>query len=304
MRIMNRHFVLAIAIALLWGVGCFLGDNPHEERGDDYFETGRYDDAFAEYSIALRQKGENADLLRKMGKTGILRKDLKGAREAYFSLLSVSPEDSERVAVDFFRLGVAFHEEGDIAQMAESFESLFEVDSTYNIGKYFYYLADHYYSEADFEKAIAYYTRALGYRPENEIAGDATYRLALSNEKMENFRDALLYYEQFIHRFSDHEEVGTAEWHRGLCALNVAQENFDRGDPSGALEAVRIPISTGQPQVKWDDAWFLLGEIYREMGQSDSALVAYEKVLELNPSRTGRLVSLSLQRIHDIKFEK
>jgi tetratricopeptide (TPR) repeat protein len=301
---MKRISFLTVVIALLSGTGCFMGDNPHEERGDDYFKAGRYDDAFAEYAIVLRQKGGNEDLYRKMGKTGILRKDLKGTREAYFSLLKLSPEDADKVSIDFFRLGVAFHDEGDIVQMADSFESLFDVDSTYNIGEYFYYLADYYYSEADFEKAIVYYTRALGYRPEHEIAGDATFRLALSNEKMESFRDALLYYEQFIHRFSDHEDVGTAEWHRGLCALNVAQEHYDRGDLSGALETVRIPISTGQPQVKIDDAWFLLGEIFMGMDHSDSALVAYEKVLELNPSRTGRLVSLSLQRIRDIKFGK
>ena len=136
------------------------------------------------------------------------------------------------------------------------------------------------------------------------MAREATYRLALSNEKIENYRDALLYYEQFIRRSSNHGDVSTAEWHRGLCALKVAQENFEKGDPASALDYVRIPISTGQPPVQMDDAWFLLGEIYREMDQSDSALVAYEKVLELNPSRTGRLVSLSLQRIRDIKFGK
>ena len=292
----------ALLLALIAAPACFIGKNPHEKRGDAYFREERYDDAYAEYTIALRQEGNDADIRRKMGKTSVLRRDLKGAREAYGSLLELSPADSVEAAIDFFRLGVAFYEEGDILQMAASFESLFEIDSTYNIGEYFYHLGDYYYDNADFERAIRQYTRALGYRPEDPMAAEATFRLAQSNEKVENYRDALLYYEQFIRGSSSGEDVTTAQWHRGLCALKVAREEFEEGDLAGALEYARVPISTGQPPVQMDDAWFLTGEIYREMEKPDSALVAYQKVLELNPSRTGRLVSLSLQRIQEIKF--
>jgi len=301
---MNRRVVQIIPIVVLMVSSCFVGENPHEEKGDNYFKSGRYEDAFAEYSVALRQKGGDPELLRKMGRTSILRKDLQGTRSAYFPLLKLSPEDTDMVAIDFFRLGVDFHETADDVQMTGAFESLFQVDSTYNIGEYYYYLADYYYNDADFGRAVAFYTKALSYRPEHEEAGMATFRLALSNEKLGNYRDALVYFEQFLRRFPNGGDKSTAEWHRGLCAYYVAQEEFDRGNPVDALEFVEILISTGQPQVRRDDAWFLKGEIYRELEIPDSALVAYEKVLELNPSRTGRLVSLSRQRIREIKFGK
>jgi tetratricopeptide (TPR) repeat protein len=299
---MIRKVKQAIVVAILVGTGCFLRENPHEERGDNYFKAGRYEDAFAEYTVALRQTGENPEIYRKMGRTSILLKDLKGARNAYFSLLKLSPNDTDMVTIDFFRLGIDFYEGGDDIQMAGSFESLFEVDSTYNIGEYYYYLADYYHNDAEFEKAVTHYTKALSYQPEHVNAGGAIYLLALSNEKMGNFRDALVYYEQFVRNYSDREETSTAEWHRGLCAIHVAQEEYNMGNPEIALEYIRIPISTGQPQVKCDDAWFLQGEIYLELEEPDSALISYEKVLELNPSRSGRLVSISRQRIKEIKF--
>ncbi len=295
---------IVLVVPILMMSGCIFGENPHEERGDNYFEAGRYDDAFAEYTVALRQKGEDPELYRKMGRTSVLRKDLKGARSAYFSLLEFSPEDKDIVTIDFFRLGIDFHEDGDDIQMIGAFESLFRVDSTYNIGEYYYYLADYYHYNADFAKSVTYYSKALSYHPEHEKAGEATFRLAVSSEKLENYQDALVYFEQFLRNFPERDEAATAEWHRGLCAYYVAQEEFERGNPLGALEFVEVLISTGQPQVRRDDAWFLKGEIYQELENPDSALVAYEKVLELNPSRTGRLVSLSQQRIREIKFGK
>jgi tetratricopeptide (TPR) repeat protein len=298
----NRRFAWIALALLLPSGGCGLGGNPHEERGDNYFQAGRYEDAFAEYAVALRQGGEDPAIYRKMGRTGIQLGNLKETRKAYFALLRLSPEESDMVAIDFFRLGIDFYEKGDDVQMARAFESLFDVDSTYNIGEYAYYLADYYQEQAEFEKAARFYTRALSYRPDHEKVAEATYRLALSHEKLENFRDALVYYEQLLRRFPDRAKEEPIEWHRGLCAYEVALEEFEEGDPEEALGYLRIPLSTHQPQVKEDDAWFLAGEIYREIGQVDSALVAYGRVLELNPSRSGRLVSLSRQRISDIKF--
>jgi len=142
----------------------------------------------------------------------------------------------------------------------------------------------------------------LSYRPAHEKADSATYRLALSNEKLENYRDALVFFEQYMKKFPGGSDIKAVEWHRGLCAYHVAQEEFDEGHLREALEYVEVPIDSGQPQVTEDDAWFLKGEIYHALDRPDSALVAYDKVLNLNPSRTGRLVSLSQERIREIKF--
>jgi len=300
---MRRSEGILILTIFLWA-GCGIRENPHEKKGDNYFSAARYEDAFAEYAVALKQMGDDPDLLRKMGRTSLLRRDLKGTRNAYFSLLRLSPDDVNVVTMDFFRLGIDFFEEGDDPQMASAFESLFEVDPTYNIGEYNYYLADYYYDGAEFEKAAEYYTSALRSRPEHEKSMESTYRLAFSNEKIENYHDALVFYEQYVRKFPKSGRLDTVEWHRGLCALNVAREEFDLGNASEALAYVEIPLSTGQPQVKRDDAWHLKGEIYLALGEPDSALTAYQKVLELNPSRSGRLVAASRQRIQEIKFGK
>jgi len=299
---MKRSLVLIAWLGILTGIGCEAGQNPHERKGDVYFKAGRYDDAYAEYAVAARRASEDPELLRKMGKTSFLRRDLKGTRDAYVALLRVSPEEVDRVAVDFFQLGVAFHKAGDAVQMAAAFGCLFEVDSTYNIGEYYYDLADHFQNEADFTKAVKYYTRALTYHPEHDKVPESTFRLALSLEKLEKYRDALVYYEQYLHRFPRGQELDSVKWHLGACGYHVAREEFENGNPETALDYLSILFRTNQPRVMADDAWYLKGEIYLAIGRPDSALVAYERVLELNPSRTGRLALLSQERVREIKY--
>lgn len=241
--VMKSRTIEAALLAIILSTSCQVGKSPHEEKGDNYFNTGRYEDAFAEYSVALRQKGDDPDILRKMGRTSYFRGDLRGTQRAYFPLLKLSPEDSDIVIIDFYRLGIDFYEKNDDVQMAHAFESIFRVDSTYNIGEYFYYLADFYHNEADFNKAVLYYTKALSYRPEHEKIEDTTYRLALSNEKVGNNSDALVYYEQFLRKFPGSQQASTVQWHRGLCAFNIAGEEFENGNPEAALEYVVIPVS-------------------------------------------------------------
>jgi tetratricopeptide (TPR) repeat protein len=63
-----------------------------------------------------------------------------------------------------------------------------------------------------------------------------------------------------------------------------------------------LVIRFGTPQSLLDDAWFERGEILFSMGDFENALISYQKVLELNPSRTGRNVRTAEERIRAIRY--
>ena len=61
-------------------------------------------------------------------------------------------------------------------------------------------------------------------------------------------------------------------------------------------------IDLGVPENLLDEAWFLRGDILYALGRNDEALVAYQRVLDLNPTRSGQLVDRATRQIDIIRF--
>ncbi len=68
------------------------------------------------------------------------------------------------------------------------------------------------------------------------------------------------------------------------------------------MERLELLIELGSPQALLDDAWFDRGEILFGLGEFEEAIASYRNVLELNPSRTGRLVRVAEDRIRAIRY--
>ncbi len=93
-----------------------------------------------------------------------------------------------------------------------------------------------------------------------------------------------------------------ARWHYGNCLFLAADEDRASGRPSAALQKLGRMVRLGVPRTYMDDAHFLRGEMYLGIGDTESALAAYQRVLELNPARSGALVRRAEERIRQIRF--
>ncbi len=113
---------------------------------------------------------------------------------------------------------------------------------------------------------------------------------------------ALSHYQAFLDRRPGGELRGDARWHAGQCAYELAEEDRLAGRPSNALRKFELVISLGSPQALLDDAWFERGELLFSLGRYDEAVRSYEKVLELNPTRTGRKVRRAEDRLRSIRY--
>ena len=92
------------------------------------------------------------------------------------------------------------------------------------------------------------------------------------------------------------------EGRRGARSLLRALDGPERLAAGAQLGRALAMIALGVPQNLLDQAWFQMGEILLAQGKRDQALPAYQKVLDLNPARTGQLVQRAQQRIDQLRF--
>jgi len=299
MNINLKYPVLFFVAAIFVLLNCSYGS--HEKRGDGYFSKGRYQDALAEYLMAKRSTTISPEILFKIGMTSTRMGDMGTACAHYDTLLSIDSSREQWIINDLYQFGVKSLAEGDTTSMRESFQTILDIDPTYNLGDSFYHLARAYKGAGQYKRAVNAYLKALSYAPDSPVATSVLFELAQCYEQLRMFREAIAYYEDYL----EQEEVKTdAEvmWHLGNTAYSLAADLFDEGNFDEALEYFQMVITSGQPQVLVIDAWFLSGEIYFLGEEFEKALEAYNEVINLNPSHTMKVASKSLERIREIRY--
>jgi len=293
--------VLVFFLSAVVSIDCSFKD--HEKRGDGYFSRGRYRDALAEYMIARKDDPSSTELLFKIGMTSARLGKISTARAYYDSLLSVDTSRKEWIINDLYRLGLKMLDEGDTASMKESFEMIMEIDSTYNLGESFYPLARAYRNSGQYGKAADAFVKALSFAPDSPAAMQSIFELATCYEALGRYKEAIARFEEYLEK-SDGEKRDEAVWHIGNSAYRLARELYDEGNLDEASEYLSLMIEGGKPEVVLIEAWYLMGEIYRDRGEEEKALEAYEEVLKLDPTQTMTVTSRSLERIREIRYHK
>ena len=298
--------VFIFQLFLIFLASCTVVARSNEERGDRYYRKGYYDDSLAEYLMAEKTRGVTADLLRKIGKVYVMKGDFFQAKkyfDRYFSAHDSEP-DAE-VLLDYFQIALERGRSGDTTTMVHALEEILEIDPSYSLGRYFFDLGEFYYHQADYRKAIAYYLRGMPLYGELSNRAGHLFYLAESYEKLEDYFNAFLYFDQFIILYREHPEFEQAQWHRGSCCYPLAREVFEQGDIEQSFYYLDQIIDFGQPQHLVDDACFLKGEILLADKRPEEAAQAFRQVLKLNRYYwKEKIAEQARMRIEEILFNK
>lgn len=298
--------IFIIQFFFLLCASCTEVAKSNEERGDRYYKNGYYDDSLAEYLMEEKTKGVTANLLRKIGKVYVMKGDFFQAKkyfDRYFSVYDSEP-DAE-VLLDYLQIAVERGRAGDTTTMVHALEEIHQIDPSYSLGRYYFDLGEFYYSQADYHKAIAYYLRGMPLYGELNNKAQHLFYLAESYEKLEDYFNAFLYFDQLIVLYPDDPQVEQARWHRGSCCYPLAQEMSDRGDIEQALYYLDQIIGSGQPQHLVDDAYLLKGEILLADKRPGEAMQAFRQVLKLNRYYwKEKVAEQARMRIEEIQFNK
>lgn len=263
--------------------------------------AGRPQAAMAEYQVALRQRDADAAALLRLAHGYAHLDRLDEASQYYSRLLAIDSSFAEQAVADYLAMAERALERENRAPMARALEQLEAIRPGAVPTKLALPFARYYYELGEYGNALPHYQSVVAASPDS-VAPEIRYELARVYYELGECGRALVNYRLFLESQPRGEPRSEARWHAGHCAYRLAQEDREAGRPEVALEKFERVIELGAPQALQDDAWFERGEILYALGRFDEALLSYERVLELNPSRTGRKVRLSEQRIRDIRY--
>lgn len=299
--------------------GACRGDfRDHLKWGDRLQGTGRTGAALAEYQVALRVRGPEPEILLRLAHGYAKLDRLEEAVEFYARLLTADSSYADQAIADLVQMARRALARGDVPKMARLLEQVQAIRPGAVPEDLVRPLAEHYHRLGDHQRALPFLLVA-----QTEAEAPAAersslwYALARTYEALGDCRAALEYFQQYLSGGRARgarrtpgvggargEQAREARWYAGGCAYRLAEEARALGRPAEALQHLDLVIGYGMPRAVLDEAWFHRGEILYGLGRYEEALLAYQKVLELNPSRTGRLVWQAEDRIRAIRFRR
>lgn len=292
-----RSAILLLVAAIL--PSCSSGEDAIT-RGDRLWADSSFTEAIAEYRLSYARGGDT-DALRRLAHAYAVTGQFERASEAYETLLADEPESIDQAAYDFVLLAEHARARGDGYGVAKAAEAALALRPGLELRGFTDQLASYYAQGATPEQAIAWYERAIANAPPDS-APPLLFRLGDLLADRGDCGRALPYLRGYLSRDPRGAHVNDARYDIGNCAYEAARNAHQGGDPERALQQIQTLIDLGVPSNLLDEAWFMRGDILFSLDRRDEALAAYQRVLELNPARTGQLVDRAQRQIDIIRF--
>jgi len=284
---------------LLFAVACGGGgQDTAVDRGDRLLAAGHAEAAVAEYKLALRQLGQEPEVLLRLGHAYAATGDVDASLEYLRPLLATGPEYQFQVAAELSEAARVARERGSPDNMARAMEPVLQLGIGMVPEDLRHPLAAYYAELSDWNRAIPLYLAVL--EGEEPSAG-AVLETARAFQEVGGCREALGYYERYLETASRRDRSETT-WEYGSCLYEVSMADRAQGRPGDAADKLDRLIDQGVPRNLLDKAHYSRGEIRLQFGDLAGAESDFLAVLELNPVRTGPLVRLAEERIREIRF--
>ena len=249
---------------------------------------GRTEDALAEYQVALRQRGDQPAILSRLAHGYSHLDRLDETHDYYSRLLAIDSSYVDQAVADYLEMATRALEGGDRPQFARALEQMELLRPGILPDDLALPFARYYYELGEYSSALPLYLAALAAQPDS-VEPQVEYELGRVYYELGECGQALVHFRTFLATRPGGEARRDSRWHAGQCAFQLAQRSRSDGRPTEALAGFEEVIALRAPQTLLDDAWFERGEILFSLGEFDEAVRSYQRVLDLNPSRVGRL---------------
>lgn len=271
-------------------------------RGDEAFAQGIFEEALAEYRLAVRQGADDPEVTARVAHTYALMGRVDDAGTYYKDAVAREPDLTDQAVSDLMRLAEEAHATGDRFAMATAVETALELRPGIGVGDMALPLARHYFTNGEYGRALPFYQHALA--GATDSLPDIVFEVGRAHSEIGDCEHALLFFERFREMRRPWQR-GEVDWYIGTCAFNMARDL--RASPSSgedqldrALELINRAVEVGEPRNIQAQAWFEKGEILAEMGQCQEAMEAYAQVRYAD--QAGSLVDRAQSRFDEIRF--
>jgi tetratricopeptide (TPR) repeat protein len=289
-------------------VGCSSRDTEVSavRRGDEAFALGNYEEALAEYRLAIRQGADDPVVTARVAHTYVQMARVDDAGSYYVDAAARDPGLTDQAVSDLMRLAREARAADDRFAMATAVETALRLRPGLGVGDMSLPLARHYFENGQYGRALPFYQIAMAEAADS--APEIVFEVGVAYDEIGDCKDALVFFERFREMVRPWER-GEVDWYIGTCAFNLAREVRERGasgvgDPDQALEQslqlVQRTIDVGQPLNIQAQAWFEKGEILSDMGECDLAMEAYAQVRYAD--QAGSWIDRAQDRFDEIRF--
>lgn len=305
----NHARIAVIAVALL-AAGCSprATDSDAVRRGDESFALGNYDEAIAEYRLAIRQGVDDPAIAARVAHTYVLMGRVDDAGNYYVDAAARAPELTDQAVSDLMWLARSSFEEQDRFSMARAVETALELRPGVGIGDMALPLARHYYASGEYGRAIPFYQKAMAEASE-ESAPEIVFEVGVAHDEIGDCENALVFFERFRTMVRPWER-GEVDWYIGTCAFDRARDvrsriaDLDplahRAELEQSLRLVERTIAVGEPRNIQAAAWFEKGEILVDLQRCADAMEAFSQVRYAD--QAGSLIDRAQDRFDEIRF--
>ena len=282
---MKRSFVL-ITLAATFACSPRATEESALRRGDEAFAQGQYDEALAEYRLAVRQGADDPATLARVAHTFALMGRVDDAGTYYVDAAARDDSFADQAVSDLMRLAVEAGTTGDRFAMATAVETALELRPGIGVGDLALPLARHYFENGEFGRALPFYQKAMA--EATDSTPETVWEVGQAYEEVGDCEHALIYFERFreMVRRWERDEV---EWHIGSCSFSLAREfrsaraGLSEEDLERALQLVDRALEVGEPRNIQAAAWFEKGVALGMVGRGDEAIEALLKAVDFQP---------------------
>ena len=296
-----RSLLPVVFLAL---AGCSAGSTEETSlfRGDLAFAQGDYEEALAEYRLAVAQGADDAETLARVAHAYAMMGRGDDAGAYYVEVTAKDTTFTEQAVSDLMRLAREARERDDRFAMASAAETALRLRPGLGVADMSLDLARHYFRNFEYGRALPFYQKALGEAADS--APEVVFEVAQAHEEIGDCAHALLFFERFRNMVRAWER-GEVDWHIGTCAFNLAMEiRAGRGQRGtrldGALAHLDRVLDLGRPRNLQAQAWFEKGRILSDLGDCSGAMEAFSQVRYAD--NAGSLVDRAQSSFDEIRF--
>ena len=271
-------------------------------RGDQAFALGNYEEALAEYRLAVRQGANDPGTTGRVAHTYAIMGRVDEASAYYVEAASKEEGLADQAVADLMRLAREALASGDRFAMATAVETSLRLRPGLGVGEMSLPLARHYFGSGEYGRALPFYENAVA--EATDSVPEIVFEVGLAYEEIRDCRHALIYFERFREMVRPGER-GEVDWYIGTCAFNLARELRGRSvleeeELERALIFIDRAVEVGEPRNIQGQAWFEKGEILAEMGECELSMDAYARVRYAD--QAGSLVVRAQHAFDQIRF--
>ena len=261
------------------------------QKGNSFFEAGKYEEAIESYKQAIRIKPDSAKLHAFLGGAYIESGDYKKAIESFKEAIRIKPD----YAGAHYFLGFAYENLGDYQKAIGAYKQAIRIKPDYS--EAYNNLGCAYDSLGMYKESIDAYKQAIRINPNNALAHD---NLKIVSDKLskslaqEEYRkrneqvdkEAQKYYDEARERLNLAIRI---KWPEGNKVINKTDV---RSAIAKLEQAIKIKPDYAEAYYSLGYAHYLLGIAYLTASDYNNALAEYRIVKELDEDLANKLLNL------------